>query len=45
MGQNDYEAGICPYTKEAKRNHSPIFKNTIEALEKLSLICIKIVGI
>ena len=41
MGQNDYEAGICPYTKEAKRNHSTIFKNTIEALEKLSLICIK----
>lgn len=41
MGQNDYEAGICPYTKQTKKNHSPMFKNTIEALEKLSLICIK----
>lgn len=41
IGQNDYEAGICPYSKKTRRDHSPIFEDTLEALEYLALMCIK----
>lgn len=40
-GQNDFEAGIVPYTKINKADYSPVFKSTLEALEYLRLICIK----
>ncbi len=41
MGQNDFESGMCPYTRKARRYHSPIFKTTLEALEYLSVLAIK----
>lgn len=41
MGQNDFESGICPYTRKARRYHSPIFRTTLEALEFLSVLAVK----
>lgn len=35
LGQNDYESGMCPYTADSKRYHSPVFSSTMEALEYL----------
>lgn len=40
-GQNDYESGICPYTKNTKINHSPVFRSSDEAAVKLAAICKK----
>lgn len=40
-GQNDYEAGICPYTSNTKKNHSPIFESSDEAAIELASICKK----
>lgn len=31
FGQNDYEAGIKPYTEKSEKYHSPIFKGSDEA--------------
>lgn len=41
IGQNDYEAGICPYSEKTRKDHSPMFESTLDALEYLALICIK----
>lgn len=41
MGQNDYESGLYPYTKNTKKNHSPVFKSTLEALNYLILLSLK----
>ncbi len=30
FGQNDYEAGIKPYTEKSEKYHSPIFKGSDE---------------
>lgn len=41
MGQNDYESGMYPYTRTAKRYHSPIFESTLKGLEYLKNLAIK----
>lgn len=41
MGQNDYESGLYPYTNEARKYHSPVFRSTLEAMEFLRLLSIK----
>jgi len=41
MGQNDFESGMCPYTRNARQYHSSVFKTTLEALEYLSVLAIK----
>ena len=41
MGQNDYEAGIQPYTLRAKELHSPVFSSSAEAANYLLDICKK----
>lgn len=41
MGQNDYESGMYPYTKNAKKYHSPVFRSTLKGLEYLSVLSIK----
>ena len=41
MGQNDYESGLYPYTRRTRKYHSPVFHNTLEALEFLRLLAIK----
>lgn len=41
FGQNDYESGIYPYTKNSRKYHSPVFKSTLEALSFLVLLSIK----
>lgn len=41
MGQNDYESGMFPYTRNSRKYHSPIFKSTLEGLEFLSVLAIK----
>lgn len=41
MGQNDFESGICPYTKRTKKFHSPSFHTSLEALEFLRRLTIK----
>lgn len=28
LGVNDYESGICPYTDDSRRNHSPVFEGS-----------------
>lgn len=40
-GQNDYESGMFPYTRNAKKYQSPVFKTTLEALSYLRLLAIK----
>jgi Capsule polysaccharide export protein len=40
IGQNDYESGMYPYTRNTQKYHSPIFKTTLEALKHLSLLSI-----
>lgn len=41
MGQNDYESGMYPYNKNAKKYHSPIFESTLKGLEYLSILSLK----
>lgn len=41
FGQNDFESGLQPYNNNSKKNHSPCFKTTLEALEYLETLCIK----
>lgn len=41
MGQNDFESGFYPYTKRTRKFHSPVFKNTLDALEYLSRLAVK----
>ena len=36
FGQNDYEAGIKPYTTKSQKFHSPIFKSSDEAAHYLA---------
>ena len=40
-GQNDFESGICPYTRNTKKNHSPIFRSSDKAAIELANICKK----
>lgn len=35
-GQNDFESGLCPYTKNTEKKHSPIFKNSDEAISYIA---------
>ena len=39
FGQNDFESGMYPYGKNAKKYHSPIFKTSNEAAKILEKIC------
>ncbi len=41
MGQNDFEAGIYPYTRKSQKYHSPIFRTSLEAMEYLRLLSLK----
>lgn len=40
-GQNDCDAGLVPYTQEARHLHSPLFSSTLEALKTLDLLADK----
>lgn len=40
-GQNDYDSGICPYTEYSKKNHSPIFATSDDAVRFLAEIAKK----
>ncbi|MEG0759706.1 MAG: hypothetical protein RR505_14935, partial [Raoultibacter sp.] len=39
IGQNDYESGICPYDETARREHSPWYASTADALKELAEVC------
>lgn len=39
FGQNDFEGGMYPYTQNAKKYHSPIFRTSNEAAKALEKIC------
>lgn len=41
LGQNDYEAGMCPYTGRTKRYHSPVFETSLAALEFLRILALR----
>lgn len=40
-GQNDFESGMVPYTKETKKFHSPIFKTSLEAVQYIWMLTVK----
>lgn len=40
-GQNDFESGLYPYTRNTKKNHSPIFGSSDEAAVYIAKICYK----
>ena len=39
IGQNDYESGICPYDEAARREHSPWYASSMDALRDLAPVC------
>lgn len=39
IGQNDYESGICPWDETARREHSPWYGSTADALKDLAKVC------
>lgn len=41
FGQNDFESGMIPYTKQTYEFHSPIFQSSLKCLEYLSILAIK----
>lgn len=41
FGQNDFESGLVPYTLNTSQLHSPVFKNSLDALQSLRLISIR----
>lgn len=38
FGQSDYESGLCPYTENTKKYHSPIVKSSDESLRIIAKI-------
>lgn len=40
-GQNDYESGLYPYTRNTKQRHSPLFKSSDKAAIVIAKICKK----
>ena len=41
LGQNDYESGLRPYSRNSRKYHSPVFSSTLEALEYIQMLAIK----
>lgn len=41
LGQNDYESGLNPYSRNSRKYHSPVFSSTLEALEYIQMLAIK----
>lgn len=39
IGQNDYESGICPWDETARREHSPWYASSMDALRDLAPVC------
>lgn len=39
FGQSDYEAGLYPYSDHARQFHSPVYKSSLQAMQKTAEVC------